>query len=99
MQGDINQCFPNHLSAKIRKAVIYFTSRLLPKDSWEIVNVFAPEIDYGSLSFPIKSDFSIAKRMYLIGDCTGRFRGLLQAFCSGIICAEGIISNAYGKKL
>jgi len=98
IQGDVNQCFPTDISTKIKEAVLYFTSRLLPKDSWGTVNVFAPEIDYGGMSFPIKSDFSIAPRMYLIGDCTGRFRGTLQAFCSGIVCAESIIGDAYEKK-
>ena len=97
VQGDVNQCFPPDVSIKIKEAVLYFTSRLFPKDCWEKVNVFAPEVDYGSLSFPVKSDFSISPGMYLIGDCTGRFRGILQAFCSGIICAESIIGDAYEK--
>ena len=57
------------------------------------MNIFAPEVDYNGLSFPVNSDFSIIPRLYLIGDCTGRFRGILQAFCSGSICAESIIDG------
>jgi len=97
VQSDVNQCFPQSISAKIKEAVHYFASRLLPKDRWDKVSVFAPEVDYGGLSFPVNSDFSIIPRMYLIGDCTGRFRGILQAFCSGIICAERVIGEAYEK--
>lgn len=97
VQSDVNQCFPQPVSTKIKEAVYYFASRLLPKDRWDEVNVFAPEVDYGGLSFPIDSDFSIIPRMYLIGDCTGRFRGILQAFCSGIVCAENIIGGSNGE--
>ena len=96
-QSDINHCFPEPISTKIKEATCYFASRLLPKDRWDEVSVFAPEVDYGGLSFPISSDFSIIPRMYLVGDCTGRFRGILQAFCSGIICAESIIGDKNGK--
>lgn len=92
--ADINQCFPEPVSGKIREAVYYFVSRLLPEDEWGEVNVFAPEVDYGGVCFPINSDFSIIPRMYLVGDCTGRFRGILQGFCSGIICGESIACGA-----
>lgn len=98
VRGDVNQCFSPDVSIKIKEAVLSFASRLLPKNCWEKVNVFAPEVDYGGLSFPVKSDFSISPGIYLIGDCTGRFRGILQAFCSGIVCAESIIGSAYEKE-
>jgi len=88
--GDVNKCFPTVISKKIRAAVNHFVSNLLPRDQWWKVSVFAPEIDC-RLKFPIKSDFSTIPRLYLVGDCTGRFRGILQAFCSGVICAENII--------
>ena len=97
VHGDVNQCFPQSIFKEIRKAVRYFASRILPKDRWNEVNVFAPEVDYGGLCFPVNSDFSIIPRMYLMGDCTGRFRGILQAFCSGIICAESIIAEKNDK--
>jgi uncharacterized FAD-dependent dehydrogenase len=97
-KGNVNQCFPRLESVKINEAVFYFASRLLPKDQWGRINVFAPEVDYGGLAFPVKPNFSISSRIYLIGDCTGRFRGILQAFCSGILSAESIISCDYGKK-
>ena len=97
VQDDVNLCFPQPISTKIKEAVFYFSSRLLPKDRWDDVSVFAPEVDYGGLSFPVNSDFSIIPGMYLIGDCTGRFRGILQAFCSGVICAESIIGGENEK--
>jgi len=98
VEADINQRFPESVSGKIREAAHYFVSRLLPKDRWSEVNVFAPEVDYGGVCFPINSDFSIIPRMYLVGDCTGRFRGILQGFCSGIICGESIACGANGNE-
>jgi len=93
IMDDVNQCFPSYISTKIKDAVFYFVDRLLPKNRLNEVTVFAPEVNYGGLSFPIKPDFSIIPKLYLIGDCTGKFRGILQSFCSGIICAESIIGD------
>ena len=90
--GDVNQCFPLYISKKVRASVYKFVTKLMPKTQWNKVSVFAPEIDY-RLRFPINSDFSVFPGLYLVGDCTGRFRGILQAFCSGIVCAENIMKR------
>lgn len=88
--GNVNQCFAEEISSRIRTAVGYFAEKLLPRDQWWKVSVFAPEADL-RMRFPISADLSIAPKLFLIGDCTGRFRGILQAFCSGLICGENII--------
>lgn len=95
--GNVNKCFPTEISTRIRKAVHNFASRLLPEDQWWKVSVFAPEIDF-RLRFPIESDFSVIPRLHLVGDCTGRFRGILQAFCSGVVCAENIIGSEHSDR-
>ncbi len=95
--GDVDHCFPQPISSEIKDAVYYFISRLITENHWGKISVFAPAIEYNWPSFPIKSDFSIIPNMYLIGDCTGRFRGILQAFCSGMVCAESI-RRVYEKK-
>jgi len=97
--GDINNSFPESISTDVREAVLYFAGRLLPRQHWEEVNVFAPEIDYAGISFPVKSNFSIRPGLYIIGDCIGQFRGIAQAFCSGIICAESLIGDGYDQIL
>ena len=96
---DINELFPSPLSEKIKNAIYYFVSIILPKDHWGDVIVFAPEVHYTGLSFPMNPDFSIIPGMYLIGECTGKFRGVLQAFASGRICAKSIIGEENGKKI
>jgi len=90
---NISSIFPFPISERIRKAVYYFVSRIFPKNYWKNIIVFAPEVHYAGLSFPVKSDFSILPKMYLIGECTGKFRGVLQSFTSGMICAENIIGD------
>ncbi|MFQ6060745.1 MAG: hypothetical protein ACE5KV_05570 [Thermoplasmata archaeon] len=95
--GNVNQCFPEGISRRIKEAVRRFSSRFLPTAKWDVVWVFAPSMDYAGLLFPVGKDFSIASRLYMIGDCTGRFRGILQALCSGIICGESIIGDAHEK--
>jgi len=91
--GDVNGVFPEPVSTDVREAVMYFAHRLLPMQQWEQVKVFAPEVDYGGILLPVKPDFSIRPRLYIIGDCVGQFRGIAQAFCSGVICAEGLMGQ------
>ncbi len=96
-EGNANLCFPRSISNSIREAVGHFASQLFPKKDWHRIVVYAPEVDYGGLRFPVNSDFSIASKLYLIGDGTGRFRGILQSFCSGMVCAKNIIGDIYEK--
>ncbi len=96
---NIDECFPRPVSIRIKEAVSFFASRLLPKRRWEEVNVFAPEVDFSGLSFPVKSDFSVFPGMYVVGDSTGQFRGILQAFCSGMICGKNVAGDVYEKNL
>ena len=95
--GNVNACFPESISEEIRKAVAYFVHRMFPKENWHKISVFAPEVDYGGLQFPVKPDFSIIPKLHLIGDGTGRFRGILPSFCSGIVCAEHIVGDTCEK--
>ncbi len=90
--GKIGNCYPPRLAEELKDAVNFFATNLLPRDKWRRVNVFAPELDF-RLTFPLAKDFSIAPKLYMAGDCTGRFRGILQAFCSGEICADSIIGD------
>lgn len=94
--GDVGSCFPMDLSARIMKAVDVFVSRLLPRDQWQRSSVFAPEVDC-RLILPIQAGFRLLPGLYAAGDCTGRFRGILQAFCSGIECARILIGDCNGK--
>lgn len=93
VREDITQCFPSSVSKEVKDAVQYFLFSLIPKESWDKIVVFAPEVANSGLSFTLNPDFSVLPGLYLIGECTGKFRGILQAFCSGIVCAESIVGD------
>jgi uncharacterized FAD-dependent dehydrogenase len=90
--GDANACFPRDVGTEVREAVKYFACRLLPTDAYPSISVFAPELDYFWQKFPLEKGFRSRKpSLYLIGECSGHFRGILQAFASGVECAEHIV--------
>jgi len=90
--GNVDQCFPPKVAKRVNLAVGHFATRLLPKSAWQETSVFAPEADCRLIP-PINTGFRLMPGLYLAGDCTGRFRGILQAFCSGVECADGIIGE------
>lgn len=85
--GDANRCLPEPLSSSVREAVRYFADQLLPTSMHEQVFIYAPELDYYWPKFRINRGFKCVRPgVFLIGDCSGHFRGILQAFCSGLHC-------------
>ena len=91
--GDINKLFPDEISIRIKKAVVFFVSKIFQKKDIDSITIYAPEIHRNGYKFPLKKDFSIYERIYLVGECSGAFRGILQSFTSGVICAESILSE------
>jgi len=89
--GDINKLFPEEISTKIKKAVVFFVSKIFQKKDIDSITIYAPEIHRNGYKFSFNEDFSIYERIYLVGECSGAFRGILQSFTSGVICAESIL--------
>jgi uncharacterized protein len=90
--GSIEACLPKSVYSAVREAVEYFVNNMLPREVYPDISVFAPEVDYYWPKFPLRHGFLSKKEgVYLIGDCTGHFRGILQAFCSGLECVEHIL--------
>lgn len=81
--GDICNLYPKDVCATLKSAVNYISQKFFDQESLGDINVYGPEMDYGGLRFELNSDFSIMPNLYMIGDCTGQFRGILQAFTSG----------------
>lgn len=96
--GNVDDCFPPSVSAIVKQSVLYFAEKLIPMEKWREVTVFAPEVEYTGVSLPVNSDFSISPGIFIIGDCTGQFRGIGQAFCSGVICAEKLLEKSHHDK-
>ena len=96
--GDVAGCFPEVMADAIREAVGYFVSRLVPPRAYPSVSVFAPELEYYWPRLPLSSAFSSRRPgVFLIGDCSGQFRGILQAFCSGWVCAQHVLGDQDGR--
>lgn len=94
--GDVNDCFPRVVSSQLRDIVELFASRLLRKEIYSAITVYAPEIDYYWPTFSVDSNFCVdGKGIYAIGDCTGKFRGILQAFSSGLRCGNELAKVSY----
>lgn len=89
--GNINNCFPQEIAIEIKDRVGYFVKQLVDKQNVNSVNVYGPEVDYNGLIFPVRSDFSVLDGLYIVGSGTGHFRGILQSFSSGLICANSIV--------
>ena len=87
--GQVSVCYPSDIAVAIRAAVYEFAAALLPRREWHRVAVFGPELDYYWPTLDVQADFRTAvDRLFMIGDATTRFRGILQAFASGLHAAS-----------
>jgi len=89
----IEKCYPEDISEKIKESIEFFIVKFFKKTDWNNINIFGPELSYGGMIFNIDSSFAIKKNLYIIGESTGQFRGILQSFCSGSICMRKILGD------
>ncbi len=84
--GNIRELF----SEKINDQIIDFIESVLidtlTLDRDDIV-LLAPELKENHC-YAIDKNFRVEKDIYVIGSATGKFRGILQAWCSGRHCSE-----------
>jgi uncharacterized FAD-dependent dehydrogenase len=85
-EGDINKIFLPGIGEELNNGVKEFVEKVIGRT--EQISVYAPGLYYPGREFCIASDFSVGKKLYVIGEATGKFRGILQSFCSGMICGE-----------
>ena len=91
--GNVYEIYPDIISDLLKQGVIKIVSELINKNYWHLINVLGPAIEYMQIKFPINKNFEIKHNMFLVGDGYGRYRGLLQAFCSGMIAADEVIDR------
>lgn len=86
------QVFPFQQGEDIKREVFYFAETFLRTEFFNQISVFGPEVDFRKTEFDVSPFFeSHEKGLYIIGASTGKFRGILQSFMSGIICAKNIL--------
>lgn len=95
-RGSVSSCFPEAVASRIHHSVRYLADRIFADQDWSEISVFGPEVDYYWPRLDVESGFrSRSPGLYLIGDCSGHFRGILQAFYSGIEAVNDIISYTH----
>jgi len=89
-KGDINSFLPVEISKNIKVNLSDFVNTFIAENYHNQINVFFPELSYGGFNYDLNNSFESVPNFYLIGECSGKFIGILQAFASGLICFDKI---------
>jgi len=89
ISGDINRIFPSEINSAIKSFIneAIVKAMDIPEDAIIIV---APELKI-LRNLPITKNFELERNLFAIGAATGKFRGILQSFCSGVRCGQLLI--------
>lgn len=91
--GDLATLYPSRLDQGIRSSIHYFVQNLLP-DSASNVTLYGPELDYYWPRVDTGKPFTTnMPSVYAIGDVIGKYRGIAQAFASGILLANSMLDD------
>lgn len=84
--GDINSLFSTDINNAIKGFIkdVLVGAMGIPEDS---ITLVAPELKI-LRNLQIAKNFELASNVFVIGAVTGKFRGILQSFCSGIRCGQ-----------
>ena len=87
--GNINEIFPASVNQFIRDFIEHVLIEAMHMDRDKLTLV-APELKLLN-SITLSKQFELAPNLYVIGAATGKFRGILQSFCSGLKCGQNIL--------
>jgi uncharacterized FAD-dependent dehydrogenase len=91
--GSLRDTIPSEILVSLLEGLEQLL-RTSPKLVSEETMVVAPAVDHYWNTFRTDDAFMTdVDGLYLVGDAVGRFRGMLQAAWSGIICARQIIAS------
>ena len=84
--GDINTLFPTTINNSIKEFIndVIIGAMGIPKEAMVII---APELKI-LRNLQLADNFELDKNLFIIGAATGKFRGILQSFCSGVRCGR-----------
>lgn len=83
---DLNSLFPDNINIAIKDFVNHVLIRGVGL-SGNNLNLLAPELKI-LRRLQIQRDFQLEHNAFVIGAATGKFRGILQSFCSGVQCGR-----------
>ena len=97
IEANINNYMPEK-TLLVLKDFIHKIDQVLPGFADDKNTVYAPSFEMGWKKFILNKNFETnIDGIYIIGDATGHFRGVLQAMASGLLCAEAILNENYIK--
>ncbi len=84
--GDINTLLPPFINDTLKEFIdnVILGAMGISKD---VVVVVAPELKI-LRNLQLDGNFELDKNLFVIGAATGKFRGILQSFCSGVRCGQ-----------
>lgn len=91
--GNIHDIYPTDIYNILVKEIIFFVESFIPKKYHNQINIIAPAIEYYWPDFPIDNNFMIKDNIYMIGDCCGKYRGILQAYVAGAALCSKLINK------
>jgi uncharacterized FAD-dependent dehydrogenase len=90
--GKIIDYYPKFAFEEIKNEVQNFFRNFIKTNNPGDINLYFPEFNFGFHSFITEPDFSVKKNLYLIGEGTGKFLGILQSFASGLMCGKEMLN-------
>ena len=97
MLGAASHMLPGEMRESVRKSVEVLVKDAMGGLDMCRVSVFSPAFEYFWPSYDLRFGFeSREANVFIVGDCAGQFRGILQAFCSGLVCADSVIGKHHG---
>lgn len=83
---NINKLLPQDINLTLKNFIstVVIDAMHIPTDK---ITLVAPELKI-IRNINLQKDFSLEPHVYVIGAATGKFRGILQSFCSGFRCGQ-----------
>lgn len=92
--GRISNILPSAIFAEVANAVTYLCTAFISKELWPSVSIFGPEVDFFWPRYKLGVGFETeCPGLHIAGDGSGHFRGILQAFYSGIVVADFLLKG------
>lgn len=92
--GNFRDIYPDFVSDKLIAEIKYFVQSFFKPEDYNKINIISPSLEYFWLDFPIDDNFKVAENIYMIGDCSGKYRGILQAFVAGAVLGFRLSNNS-----
>lgn len=90
------EVFPERFRSGLRESIRCILDAEGLTGSISRARAYGPELDYALARIPAGSNFELEPGLYVAGEATGRFRGVLQSFASGIYVGD-LISGEHAQ--